>query len=290
MTLGSGRPFGDRLRAALDARGPLCVGIDPHAALLDGWGVGDDVAGLERFALGVVDAIADRAAVIKPQSAFFERFGSAGIAVLERTTAAARQAGALVLLDAKRGDIGSTVAAYASAYLDPASPLGCDAVTASPYLGFGSLRPLVDAALRHGNGVFVLALTSNPEGGAVQRAVGPDGRTVAQTVFDEVAAVNSAETSVGLPLGSVGVVVGATLGDTGHDLSRLAGPILAPGLGAQGAAAGDLRAVFGGRLDNVVPSVSRAVLRAGPRPADLRAAFDRVLAEVLAVREVPTGR
>lgn len=290
MTLGSGRPFGDRLRAALDARGPLCVGIDPHAALLDGWGVGDDVAGLERFALGVVDAIADRAAVVKPQSAFFERFGSAGIAVLERTTAAARQAGALVLLDAKRGDIGSTVAAYASAYLDPASPLGCDAVTASPYLGFGSLRPLVDAALRHGNGVFILALTSNPEGGAVQRAVGPDGRTVAQAIFDEVAAVNSAETSVGLPLGSVGVVVGATLGDTGHDLSRLAGPILAPGLGAQGAAAGDLRAVFGGRLDNVVPSVSRAVLRAGPRPADLRAAFDRVLAEVLAVREVPTGR
>src|SRR5580658_5895637 len=155
--------FGARLRQALDTRGPLCVGIDPHSALLRAWGLGDDVAGLERFAGTVVEALADRVAVLKPQSAFFERFGSRGIAVLERTIADARSAGALVLLDAKRGDIGSTVEAYAQAYLDPASPLFADALTASPYLGFESLEPLYSTALRHGSGVFVLGFTSNPE-------------------------------------------------------------------------------------------------------------------------------
>ena len=162
-------------------RGPLCVGIDPHLPLLRDWGLPDDPAGLERFALTVVEALADRVAVVKPQSAFFERFGSRGIAVLERVLAGIRAAGALALLDVKRGDIGSTMAGYAGAYLDPASPLAADAITASPYLGFGSLRPLLDAAYAHGAGVFVLALTSNPEGAAVQRATGPDGRTVAQT-------------------------------------------------------------------------------------------------------------
>ena len=155
--------------------------------LLRDWGLPEDVAGLERFALTVVEALADRVAVLKPQSAFFERFGSRGIAVLERVLADIRAAGALALLDVKRGDIGSTMAGYAGAYTDPASPLAADALTASPYLGFGSLRPLLDAAYAHGAGVFVLALTSNPEGAAVQRATGPDGRTVAQRVLDEVA-------------------------------------------------------------------------------------------------------
>src|SRR5262249_50706398 len=151
-----------------DERGPLCVGIDPHASLLADWGLGDDPAGLERFALTVVEALADRVAVLKPQSAFFERFGSRGIAVLERAVALAREAGALVLMDAKRGDIGSTMAAYAAAYLDPASPLASDAVTVSPYLGYGSLRPAVEAARAGGTGIFALALTSNPEGAEVQ--------------------------------------------------------------------------------------------------------------------------
>lgn len=283
MTPSATPPFGARLRTALRDRGPLCVGIDPHPALLGAWGLDDDVAGLERFALGVVDALGGQVAALKPQSAFFERFGSAGVAVLERTIAAARSAGALAVLDVKRGDIGSTVEAYARAYLHPASPLAADAVTASPYLGFGSLRPLVDTALAHGAGVFVLALTSNPQGATVQHAVAPDGRTVAQTILDEVAAVNAAEVAAGQPLGSIGVVVGATVGDTGHDLSRVDGPILAPGLGAQGGRAADLRAVFGDQLDAVLPSMSREVLRHGPHHADLRAAAERAVAEVRSV-------
>ena len=157
-------PFGTRLAQAIEERGRFCVGIDPHVALLEQWGLGDDVASLERFALTVVEAVAPVVSVVKPQSAFYERFGSRGIAVLERVIAESRDAGALVLLDVKRGDIGSTSQAYADAYLDPASPLASDAITASPYLGFGSLDPMVEACHQHGGGLFVLALTSTKEG------------------------------------------------------------------------------------------------------------------------------
>ncbi|GIF13286.1 orotidine-5'-phosphate decarboxylase [Actinoplanes teichomyceticus] len=267
--------FGERLHEAIAQRGPLCVGIDPHAALLARWGLSDDVAGLERFARTVVEALADRVAVLKPQSAFFERFGSRGIAILESTIRQSREAGALVLLDVKRGDIGSTMAAYASAYLDPSSTLRSDAITVSPYLGVGSLRPAFDLAASTGAGIFVLALTSNPEGPSVQHAVAPGGKTVAQTVIDEISQLNAGAS----PLGSFGLVVGATIGETGHELSEVNGPLLAPGLGAQGATPADLRAVFGKSLHTVLPSYSREVLAAGPEIADLRAAAERVLAD-----------
>ncbi|MFG1926148.1 orotidine-5'-phosphate decarboxylase [Cryptosporangium sp. NPDC048952] len=271
--------FGARLARAVAERGPLCVGIDPHPGLLDAWGLTRDVVGVERFARTVVEALADRVAVLKPQSAFFERYGSRGISVLERVILDARAAGALVLNDVKRGDIGSTVEAYAAAYLDPASPLCGDAMTASPYLGFGSLAPLIDTAIANGNGVFVLGLTSNPEGPQVQHAVAADGRTVAQTVLDSVAGANVGYT----PYGPVGVVVGATVGETGHDLSRVGGPFLAPGLGAQGAGADDLRKVFGEARRAVLPSVSREVLRAGPGESELRSAASRAADDFRAV-------
>ncbi|MDX6346709.1 MAG: orotidine-5-phosphate decarboxylase [Streptomyces sp.] len=268
-------PFGARLRRAMDARGRLCVGIDPHASLLASWGLSDDVAGLERFTYTVVEALADRVAVLKPQSAFFERFGSRGIAVLERAVVDARQAGALVLMDAKRGDIGSTMAAYAATYLDKDSPLFSDAVTVSPYLGFGSLRPALDAARISGAGVFVLALTSNPEGAEVQRAATPDGRSLAQVMLDHIAEENRGAT----PLGSVGAVVGATLAEAGVELA-VNGPLLAPGMGAQGATAADLPRIFGAAVRNVLPSFSREVLRHGPSVAGLRESAAREAAEV----------
>jgi orotidine-5'-phosphate decarboxylase len=266
-------PFGERLWAAVAARGPLCVGIDPHAALLDAWGLPDDAAGAERFGRAVVAALAGRVALVKPQAAFFERFGSPGIAALERTIADARAAGLLVLTDVKRGDIGTTAAAYAQAYLDPASPLCSDALTVSPYLGFGSLQPFLDAAHAHGGGVVVLALTSNPEGPQVQHARGPDGRTVAGSMLAAVAACN-----LGIaPQGSIGVVVGATIGETAEDLA-VNGPVLVPGLGAQGGGADDLRRIFGPVAPHVVPAVSREILRAGPGEAALRAAADEAVA------------
>ncbi|UTT50399.1 MULTISPECIES: orotidine-5'-phosphate decarboxylase [Rhodococcus] len=270
-------PFGQRLADALGRRGPLCVGIDPHPGLLAAWGLGDDVDGLARFSELCVEAFGDTVAVVKPQVAFFEAYGSAGLAVLERTIAGLGETGVLVLADAKRGDIGSTMDAYARTWLSDGSPLRSDAVTVSPYLGFGSLAPALDLAAGTGRGVFVLAATSNPEGAQVQRARVADGRTVAQVVVDECAARNCADASGGAAeLGSVGVVVGATLTEA-PDLSALHGPILMPGVGAQGGTADDVRRLVGDHLRAVVPNVSRDVLRAGPSVAGLRAAVARTL-------------
>lgn len=268
--------FGARLHAAVRTYGPLCVGIDPHASLLADWGLTDDPAGLERFAMTCVEALAGHVAVVKPQSAFFERHGARGIAVLERVLAELAESPTLSLLDAKRGDIGSTMGGYADAYLAPGAPLGADAVTLSPYLGPDALMPAVRAAIAAGRGVFLLARTSNPEGGVVQLAQ-RDGRSVAQLVVDAVAAHNADVH----PMGDVGVVVGATI-DHDLDLSALNGPVLAPGLGAQGAAVEDIAARFGGLSGVVLPSASRSVLRqAGVRA--VRAAARELNAALVSV-------
>jgi orotidine-5'-phosphate decarboxylase len=266
--------FGARLRAALDDRGPLCAGIDPHPGLLASWGLPDTVEGLEQFSLGAAAALAPVVAAVKPQSAFFERFGSRGVAVLEEVVRTCREAGALVVLDVKRGDIGSTAQGYADAYFDPSSPIAVDAITASPFLGFGSLVPMLETARRHDGGVFVLALTSNPEGPAVQQAIAADGRTVAGTVLDALREANAGAA----PMGSFGAVVGATISD-GHTVDLdVGGPLLVPGIGAQGGTADDVRRIFDGVLDKVLPSSSREILGAGPDPLALREAAERAAA------------
>ena len=280
-------PFGVQLRRAMDRHGPLCVGLDPHRALVESWGLDYSLAGVERFALTCVEAFSGQVAVVKPQSAFFEVFGSGGVRLLERVLADLRDAGTLTILDVKRGDIGSTMQAYADAYLGADSPLRADAITVSPFLGYGSLRPALDLAEQTGRGLFVLALTSNSEGPQVQHAE-LGGRSVAATVVDGVTADNAAAAVRG-ELGSVGLVVGATVGDAvqrlGIDLGAANSPVLAPGLGAQGATAADLRRVFGAALPQVLASSSREVLSAGPDVAALRAAATATayqLREVLA--------
>jgi orotidine-5'-phosphate decarboxylase len=278
--------FGARLVAAVTARGPLCAGIDPHPELLRQWGLDDDVGGLERFALGAVEALAPEVALVKPQSAFFERHGARGIAVLERVLLAARDAGALVLLDVKRGDIGSTMAGYAAAYLSDGAPLAADAITVSPYLGVGALEPAFELAGRTGRGVFVLALTSNPEGVDVQAAVTSTGATVAQSVVDAVAARNTGRH----PGGDVGVVVGATAPSGMPRCDALNGPILVPGIGAQGASLADLPQIFGGATRHVVATTSRDLLRHGPRPVSLRNAARRIADQASAVLRPLTGQ
>ncbi|OBF26665.1 orotidine 5'-phosphate decarboxylase [Mycobacterium sp. ACS1612] len=260
--------FGARLADAVSRRGPLCPGIDPHRELLRAWGLPVDSEGLARFCDICVAAFADFA-VVKPQVAFFEAFGAKGFAVLEHTIGALRASGVLVLADAKRGDIGSTMAAYADAWAGD-SPLAADAVTASPYLGFGSLQPLLDTAAAHGRGVFVLAATSNPEGAGIQQAK-TDDSTVAQSIVDAAAAVNRAASPAP---GSVGVVVGATLAEP-PDLSALGGPVLVPGVGAQGGRPEALGGFGGTKHGQLLPAVSRDVLRAGPEVAALRAAAER---------------
>ena len=257
-------PFGLRLRDAMGRHGPVCVGIDPHPQLLRAWDLSEDVEGLKRFADACVDAFAGRVALVKPQVAFFESYGSGGFVVLEDTIAALREAGTLVLADAKRGDIGSTMAAYAQAWLAD-GPLGSDALTVSPYLGFGSLAPALELAAANNRGVFVLAATSNPEGAQVQRAAAADGRGIAQTIVDE-----AAERNAGAEFGSVGVVIGATLSEA-PDPARLNGPIMMPGVGAQGGGAESIRALVPApSLNAVVPNVSREVLNEGPSVAALR--------------------
>lgn len=259
-------PFGERLAAARSESGLLCVGIDPHASELASWSLPDSAVGVRDYALRMLEAVTGRVACVKPQSAFFERHGSAGVAVLEELLVAARAAGVLVLLDVKRGDIGSTVAAYAEAYLDRSSTLAADAITVSPYLGVGALDPVFEVAAANGAGVFVLAMTSNPEGRGLQSASVRPGRTVAGEVLAEVAARNGRT-----PGGSFGAVVGVTIGSTSEDL-RIGGPLLAPGIGAQGATAADLPDVFGAALPDVLPTVSRGISKAGPDVSALREA------------------
>lgn len=262
--------FGLRLDAAVGRFGNLCVGIDPHPALLAAWGLPDTPAGVDRFSATVLDAVADRVAVIKPQVALFERFGSQGMAALERLLARSAESGVLTIADAKRGDIGSTMAGYADAWLRDGSALAADALTLSPYLGFESLRPALTAARETGRGVFVLALTSNPEGASVQHVGGEN--SVARRIVEAA----SAENDAGVP-GSVGLVIGATAGEAVRrlslDLAALNGPILAPGVGAQGAGRQELRDTFAGASGIILPNSSREILSAGPTVEGLRGAI-----------------
>lgn len=267
--------FGGRLSTAVGGFGPLCVGIDPHPGLLAEWGLTDDPDGLLRFSLTCVEALAGHVAVLKPQSAFFERHGSRGIAVLEQVLDAVAATATLSILDVKRGDVGSTMDGYADAYLGVGAPLGADAVTLSPYAGFDALDTAIRTASDAGRGVFVLARTSNPEGAEVQLAEWA-GRSTAQVVVDAAGARNAGAE----PLGDVGVVVGATI-DHDLDLSALNGPVLAPGLGAQGAGPADLAARFVGVGGLVLPTASRSVLRAGPDHGALRGAAESLRDELV---------
>jgi len=272
--------FGDRVAAAVRATGPLCAGIDPSPELLEDWGLSDDAHGLRTFGATCVEAFAGEVGVVKPQVAFFERHGAAGMAELERLVAQARAAGLLVINDAKRGDIDTTAQAYADAWLGDASPLAADAVTVHAYLGLGALQPMVRLAARTGRGVFVVVRSSNPEGRGLQQAVTAEGASVEDTLLREIAALNG---STEVPPGTVGAVIGATLPRSDFPLDQLRGVILAPGLGAQGARPADVAARFAGCAPgSVLPSSSRGLLRHGPAPDSLRS-YARSLVRELSV-------
>lgn len=285
--------FGDRLAKAMAERGPLCVGIDPHPNLLEQWGLEDSAAGLAAFTEAVYEGCAPFAAALKPQVALFERHGSAGLAVLEALFARVAADGVLIVADAKRGDIGSTMKAYADAWLGSSSPLGTDSVTLSPYLGFESLRPALDLADENDRGTFVLALTSNPEGKSVQHVgasesghSGESGGAVAKRIIAAATAENASRQWE--QMGPCGLVVGATVGqalvDLGIDLSVFNGPILSPGYGAQGASAADLYRVFAGVESQVLVNSSRGVLAAGPSVEGLAQAAQAARDDLLAAR------
>jgi orotidine-5'-phosphate decarboxylase len=260
--------FGERVAAAVARTGPLCAGIDPSAALLAAWGLSDDPAGLRSFCVSCVEGFAGAVGVVKAQVAFFERHGSAGLAELERLIAAATAAGLIVIADAKRGDIDTTAAAYADAWLGDAGPLAVDAVTVHPYLGLGALAPFVHLGAANGRGVLVVARSSNPEGRGLQQAVTAGGEGVEDMLLRGIAELNG---SPEVPEGTVGAVIGATLAPSTFALSQLGGVVLAPGLGAQGAGPADVAARFSGcRPGTVLPSSSRGLLTEGPDPGALR--------------------
>ncbi|TLP99120.1 orotidine-5'-phosphate decarboxylase [Nesterenkonia salmonea] len=275
--------FGARLAEAFTSYGHLCVGIDPHPAILDDWGLAQDASGLRECGMRVVEAAAGRVGVVKPQVAFFERYGVAGLQALSEVIAAAKQAGLLVIADAKRGDIGSTMEAYAEAWLNPVRDFAVDALTVSPFLGFESLEPAVRLSERYGTGLFVLALTSNPEGQQVQLAHGDNKETVAGSIVRAVAASNAAAAEPA-PLGSIGLVVGATTAhlaeDNGIDLVAGKPPILAPGYGAQGASAASIQSSFATAWDQVLVNSSRAVLSAGPTVAGIVSHIEQSCADL----------
>lgn len=264
--------FGQRLRERLLDAGPLCVGVDPSAEVLSSWERPDNVEGLEYVARTLVDVAVGQVAVLKFQVAFFERFASAGLRILERTMHDAREGGAVIIADAKRGDVGSSNEGYATAWLDDASPLRADAVTVSPYLGVDALEPFFHLASSTGRGIFVLAATSNPEGRSIQLARTDRHDRVETSILGDVARRNA---SFAEP-GPYGVVLGATRERPEFDLATLGGPVLVPGVGAQGAAVSDVaRLCERCPTGTVVVNVSRAISGAGPERRRLRDALWR---------------
>jgi orotidine-5'-phosphate decarboxylase len=259
--------------------GPLVFGLDPSGDILVEWGLGDSADGLERFVDIVVEASVGTVGAVKPQTAFYERHGWQGMRCLARLVDACRSAGVLVLLDAKRGDVGSTNEAYAEAYLGPDAAISVDAITITPYLGLAAMQPILDRAAANGAGVFIVTRSSNAEGRAIQGARHPSTTTVEHQLVVDIAGENHrvAPDSVG----PIGAVFGPTHGPpTDFDLSVMNGLFLAPGVGAQGATPADVAACFASCPDRVLPSASRSLLCAGPEPSRLRAEAQVLAAEL----------
>ena len=264
--------FGERLAATTEEFGHLCVGIDPHTYLLQKWNLPVSAVGAHEFGLRIIEQLQGRVGIVKPQVAFYERFGANGYKVLEDVFAAAREAGLLVIADVKRGDVDSTLEAYSEAWLTPGSPLEADAMTINPYQGFDTFRFTLELAEKHQKGAFILAATSNPESASVQTARrvrgSQEGRSVAGGIAARAALWNR-EHFARRTKGSVGVVLGATVDMEflDIDLDDLATepdtPILAPGFGHQGAKFEDAKRIFGASTPNVIVNSSRGLLQNG---------------------------
>lgn len=261
--------FASRLRRQIAAHGPLCVGIDPSASLLKSCDLPNTAEGAFAFGQRVLEAAEYKLSIVKPQSAFFERFGSAGFKALEELTVLASDHGVLVLLDGKRGDIDSTALAYAESYFGPATPLRVDAITTHAYLGIGALDPMIDLTVRKGGGLFVVVRSSNPEGRELQTARTASGLTVAASLCREITERNRALTTE--EIGPIGAVVGATCEDAAETVAALPTSfILAPGVGAQGATIQDIRDRMPEARGRILASVSRAILANGTSASDIR--------------------
>jgi len=273
-------PFALRFEAARQLRGPLTWGLDPSGDILDEWGIGDTPDGLERFIDIVLPVAADTVGLIKPQAAFYERHGWRGVRALSRLVDEARSSGLLVVLDAKRGDVGSTNQAYAEAYLGPDAPMAADALTVHPYLGVAAMGSFVSRAAESGSCLLVVTRSSNAEGRSVQAAVDSEGRSVEQALLDTISELNRALAPG--EIGPVGAVIGPTHMDPCLDLVTPNALYLAPGVGQQGASPEDVARVFSSCPDRVFPSASRSLL-SSPDPGQLREDVSGLAAEFIQV-------
>jgi orotidine-5'-phosphate decarboxylase len=265
--------WGDLVAEKVARHGELVVGIDPvreHVPAAFDSGDPRSAAWLERYVAFLLDTIAGHAGLVKFQAAFFEAWGSAGIRALALGIAMARAQGIGIIMDAKRGDIDSTAAAYAAAYLTPASAGGVsdlesDCLTVNPFLGPDTLEPLMRPVRAHGKGLFVLAKTSNPGSGWLQDKT-VDGERVSDRVAMLVAEL-ARETKGRSGLGAVGAVVGATYPEDGKRLRSLMPDslLLAPGVGAQGASIENLRALRRAQGGGVLVPVSRGITKIADR-------------------------
>lgn len=276
--------FGLRLSNSMAKYGPLCVGIDPHRQLLTDWGYNVDALGAELYSMRMLQAANGRAAAVKFQFSMFERYGSKGIAALERVLYAARQMGIITIVDCLHGGLPTTVSAFADAYFKPGSPLLADAITLLPYYGARSLGGVINDALNNGRGVFIASLTSNQEGASLQTAIRQAGEYKGRTVAYGIASTAQKFNKGNDGMGSVGLIIGATIGqwinDSGVDPSKFTGPILSPGYGWQGAETRDLKTVFKGTKGNVLVTVSRFIAAHGPDIAALSAATESVALDI----------
>ncbi len=273
--------FAARFAEARASAGPLVWGLDPSADLLEAWGLGDSPDGLDQFADIMQLAVPGVVGLVKPQSAFYERHGWRGIRTLQRLIAALRGVGLLVILDIKRGDVGSTNDAYAEAYLGKDAPLAADAITVHPYLGLGAMGSYVSRAAQAGSCLLVVTRSSNPEGRVIQAAQARAGSSVEADVLRQIRELND-RLAPGA-IGPVGAVVGPTQIEPELDLAEARCLFLAPGVGAQGATSADVARVFAACPDRVMPSASRSLLSAGPDVSKLRDAAAALAAEFRAV-------
>ena len=255
--------FADRLMAGVREKGPLCVGIDPHAAMMPALFGKAGPEAAAKWGVALVERCVGRAAVVKPQAGLFERWGSKGLAALEEVCQAATRAGLIVILDAKRGDIGSTAEGYAEGYLGADSSCPCDAITVNPYMGVDTLEPFVSVAEREGKGVVVLTRTSNPGSKDFQQKL-IDGEPlylhVARSLgpmIDRLRGQDTQWSGLMMVVGATGPAEAARVRATSGDAL-----FLVPGYGAQGAGARDALAGFvkrPGGLEGGVVNASRSV-------------------------------
>lgn len=274
--------FSEKLDLKKQTHSLFCVGLDPSKENLSNWSLPQTAKGSQEFCNRVFDAALNEISIFKPQYAFFEQFGLKGLEVLSDIMKLIRDSGALCILDCKKGDIGSTMAAYGEAAFSAQSDFKADAITVTPYLGFQALKPVFSKAHSSGATVFVVVRSSNPEGQKIQTARLKEGFSVSEALARQIQLENSKVWKQK----TIGAVIGATLDPEDQNNRRLISHltdswILAPGIGAQGASIPSLKTLFGSQVKNVIPSASRSLYAEGRKQNTLKKVIKKYKEETL---------